>query len=102
MSFLKKLGSRMRFPLLALPAVAVTVFSLIALLSVTVQVAVASQPGDLLYPLRQPALQIRGALTFGADIRSGINLPIIADKSGSLGFRRVLRADEPSAFRIWG
>ncbi|RMH02139.1 MAG: hypothetical protein D6706_00550, partial [Chloroflexi bacterium] len=70
MSKLKTLTTRLRLPLIALPALIVTVISLFALLSAVTNAAAFSKPGDVLYPLRQPALEIKHTLTLDPEERA--------------------------------
>lgn len=59
MKTFKTLSRRTLLFLIALPAVAITIISLGALLSVVTTAAADSQPGTTLYELRQPALELR-------------------------------------------
>jgi len=73
-STFRKLTNRMTLPALILPAVLVTMASLLALISTAITSAAASQPGELLFPLRQPALEFQLALTRDPDERAAIEL----------------------------
>ena len=73
-STFRKLTNRMTLPALILPAVLVTMASLLALISTAITSATASQPGELLFPLRQPALEFQLALTRDPDERAAIEL----------------------------
>ena len=73
MKTLKTLSRRTLLFLIALPAVAITVISLGALLSAVTTAAADSQPGAALYELRQPALEFRPALTVDSAVRGQID-----------------------------
>lgn len=51
-----------RWLMLAVPALIVTVASLWTLVSVTLEAAGRSQPGDLLFPVREQALELQLSL----------------------------------------
>ncbi len=66
--------SKLRMSFIVVPAVLVTMISLIALLSAATDAAASSQPGDLLYPIRQPALDMKDAMTLNRAEPSTIEL----------------------------
>jgi hypothetical protein len=67
---LKNLTTPTKWAGLILPVVVVTAVSLFSLLNVVVSVAAASEPGDWLYNLQQPALQLQ-QLGFARTTRTG-------------------------------
>ncbi len=73
MKIFKTLSRRTLLFLIALPAVAITVISLGALLSAVTMAAADSQPGTALYELRQPALEFRRSLTVDLIVRGQID-----------------------------
>ncbi len=70
----RNLTRKLSLPIVALPAMFVTLASLGGLVSAVVGSAAASQPGSLLFPLRQPALGLQLALTRDPEQRSAIGL----------------------------
>src|SRR3990172_9454562 len=70
----RNLTRKLSLPVVALPAVFVTLASLGGLVSAVVGPAAASQPGSLLFPLRQPALGIQLALARDPEERAAIEL----------------------------
>ncbi len=83
-----KRTSRWLLILLLIPAVVVTVASLFGLISAVAEVAAESRPGDLLFPLRQNALEMQLGLTTDPAERARIELrlteaPALAATSAS-------------------
>ena len=62
--------SRIKIPLLAIPALLVSGATLLILLAAVTGAARDSQPGDVMYPLRAPALELQLELTNDADTRA--------------------------------
>ncbi|MBI3241907.1 MAG: hypothetical protein HYZ49_06390, partial [Chloroflexi bacterium] len=75
---LKRYLEKLALPVLILPALAVTAASLFALITTVVYVAAESQPSDLLFPLRQPALQLQSMLTTDPGERTEIEIRLQA------------------------
>lgn len=73
-----KRSTRWTLVALIIPAVAVSLASLLALVSTVLDVAAESRPGDLLYPLRQPALELELGLTTDPAERAQIELRLTA------------------------
>jgi hypothetical protein len=74
---LKNLGTRTKWAGLILPVVVVTALSFFSLINVVVSVAAASEQGDWLYELQQPALQLQQRLSLGQELQAAESAPTV-------------------------